>query len=161
MNKTIAQGSLDNLHDIIVPEAIGVFPLAPGWIVLGLLLLALLFHFVVQFYMQYKKSLYKREALLALEQYDKQNQEETVQLLSLAKRVGISAYGREEIAKLSGNSWWDFMEAHSKARVSMEIRETIAKLLYDNTYTLNSNDFTDIKSFVTLWIHTHKGISDV
>ena len=45
MNKTIAQASLDNLHDIIVPDGVGFFPPAPGWIVVGLLLLALLFHF--------------------------------------------------------------------------------------------------------------------
>ncbi len=30
MNQTIAEASLDNLHDIIIPPAIGFFPLAPG-----------------------------------------------------------------------------------------------------------------------------------
>ena len=48
MNKTIAEASLDNLHDIIMPDAVGLFPLAPGWVMVLLLLLALLFHFIFQ-----------------------------------------------------------------------------------------------------------------
>ena len=50
MNQTIAQASLDNLNDIIVPEAVGFLPLAPGWILVILLVLSLLFHFAYKAY---------------------------------------------------------------------------------------------------------------
>jgi len=161
MNQTIVEASLDHLHDIIVPEAVGYFPLAPGWVVLVLLALALLFHFAIQIYAKYKKSLYRREGLKELESFTEQSQEETVELLSLAKRVAIAAYGRETIAKLSADSWWDFMEKHSKVKVSSQLRKNIAKILYDKSYESNHQDYNAIKTFVTLWIKTHKGIKDV
>ena len=159
MNKTIAEASLDNLHDIIIPEAVGCLPPAPGWYMLGLLLLALLGHFVMNAYKRYKKSLYKREALVEVGRYKEESKEDMIHLLTLAKRVAITAYGREEIAKLSGDSWWDFMEQHSKAKVSKELRVQIAYLLYDRDYDHDSVDYPAIKNFVTLWIKTHK-VSD-
>jgi len=156
MNKTIAEASLDNLHDIIIPDAVGYLPPAPGWYVLGLLVLALLFHFSMGFYKRYKKSLYRREALDELGSYEEQGKEVTLHLLTLAKRVAITAYGREEIAKLSGDRWWDFMEQHSKVKVSKELRAQIANLLYNKAYDTNSVDYSATKDFVTLWIQTHK-----
>ena len=161
MNKTIAEASLDNFHDIIVADAVGYFPPAPGWYVLGLLVLALLFHFAIQTYAKYKKNLYRREALKELESFSEQSQEETVLLLSLAKRVAIAAYGRETIAKLSSDSWWDFMEEHSKVKVNKELRENIAKILYDKGYESKQSDSLAIKTFVTLWVKTHKGVENV
>ena len=161
MNKTIAEASLDNLHDIIVPEAIGYLPLAPGWYVVGLIVLALLFHFGMYFYKQYQESLYKREALVELAHYKAQGKDEVIKLLTLAKRVAISAYGREKIAKLSGESWWDFMEEHSKAKVNKALRVEIDNILYDKTYESNASDATSIRAFVTRWIKTHKVTKDV
>lgn len=159
MNKTIEEASLDNLHDIIVPDAVGLFPLAEGWYMVVLLCLALLFHVALRGYEQYKKTLYKREALREISTYSSESRETALALLALAKRVGIAAYGREEIAPLSGERWWDFMEIHSKVVVSKEIREDINSLLYDvNAHT---SDFYVIKSFVTLWIKTHKVSDDV
>ncbi len=161
MNKTIAEASLDNLHDIIVPEAVGFFPPAPGWVIVLLLLLALLLHFAIKAYKRYKKSLYGREALKESGTYRQQSKENAVALLSLAKRVAIAAYGREEVAKLYDDTWWDFMEKHSKVKVGREVREDIAKLLYDGSYTMNSVLQDNIIQFVTLWIKTHKVQSDV
>ena len=161
MNKTIAEASLDNLHDIIVPEAVGFFPPAPGWMIVLLLLLTLLFHYLVKAYRHYKRSLYRRQALEELGMYRQHSKKNASSLLMLAKRVGIAAYGREDIAKLYDDSWWDFMEKHSKAKVSPEAREGIAKLLYDESYTMNGELQDNIITFVTLWIKTHKGKSDV
>ena len=161
MNQTILDASLDNLNDIIIPQAVGYFPLAPGWYVVGLLVLSLLFHFLFLFFSTYKKNLYRREALEELEHFTKQNKEEAIELLSLAKRVAIVAFGRETIAKLSSTSWWDFMQEHSKVRVSSQLRENIEKILYDRGYECSSSDYTDIKTFVLLWIKTHKVIENV
>lgn len=161
MNKTIADGSLDNLHDIFVPDALGFFPLAPGWIMVLLLLMALLFHFSAQLYKHYIKSQYRRNALKELDAYKQQSKENAIALLSLAKRVAIAAYGREEVAKLYDDTWWDFMAKYSKVKVSTRSSEEIKKLLYDESYTMNSVLQDDIIKFVTLWIKTHKVASDV
>ena len=161
MNKTIQEASLDNLHDIIVPDAIGFFPLAPGWIIVGVLLLTLLFHFVVQAYKRYKKTLYKREALTELENYRDESKDDALALLKLARRVAIAAYGRGEIAGLSGDDWWEFMEQCSKVKVSRELRDEISTLLYDNTAQIDTKQFRLISSMVSVWIKTHQVSTNV
>ena len=96
-----------------------------------------------------------------LDSYKKQSKENAIASLSLAKRVAITAYGRENIAKLYDDTWWDFVEYHSKAKVSTQAREGIAKLLYDGSYALNTVLQDDIINLVTLWIKTHKVERDV
>jgi len=161
MNQTIAQASLDNLNDIIVPVAVGFFPLAPGWIILFFLALTLLFHSIFKAYKRYKKALYKREALKELESYTKESRDEIIALLMLAKRVAIAAYGRPQIAKLSGESWWNFMEQHSQVIVSKELRAELSDLLYDTAKQNDSSRHSALKDLVTLWIRTHKVSRDV
>lgn len=161
MNKTIAEASLDNLHDIIVPEAVGFFPPAPGWNIVLLLLLTLLFHFAIQAYKRYKKSQYRRKALKELDTCMQHSKKNAIALLSLAKRVAIAAYGRESIAKLYDDTWWDFIENHSKAKMGTQEREDIAKLLYDESYVMNTILQDKITKLVRLWIKTHKVERDV
>lgn len=161
MNKTIAEASLDNLHGIIVPDGVGFFPLAPGWYIVALLLFTLLFHFSVRRYKVYQKSQYKREALKELATYNKSGKEDVIALISLAKRVGLSAYGRNTVAKLSDDSWWDFIEQHSKAKVDSELRVALSKLLYDTSYRMDSALYDNTSAFVTAWIKTHKRGKDV
>ncbi len=161
MNKTIAEASLDNLHDIIVPEAVGFFPLAPGWYILLLLFLTLLFHFALKRYRIYQKEEYRREAFEALAKLQQKNRENALALLSLAKRVGISAYGREKIAILNGDEWWNFMENHSQAIVDPALRKEIQTLLYQDEAEFSEGTFDAVLSFVTEWIATHKVVKHV
>ena len=161
MNRTIAEASLDNLHDIIVPPAIGFFPLAPGWYIVLLLLLSLLFHFGYRYYQAYKKEQYRRDAQNELEALNDKNRENSIALLGLAKRVGISAYGRESIAKLYGNMWWDFMQNHSKVSVGLELRASIEKLLYNEDTAFDESVFDAVFLMVSQWIETHKVVPHV
>ena len=128
---------------------------------MALLFFALLFHFALRRYKQYKKSQYRREALKELVIYTQESRDHTIALLSLAKRVGIAAYGRKEVTKLSADSWWDFMENHSKVKVNTELREKIDKLLYDASYTMNSALYDNVEECVSLWIKTHRMGRDV
>ena len=160
MNRTLAEASLDNLHDIIVPEPIGIFPLAPGWTVLILLFLTLLFHFGWQKYTLYKKAQYRRDAIAELESLRENSMEDILSLLSLAKRVGISAYGRERIATLTEDAWWDFMQSHSKAEIQADLREQIDKVLYAEK-PLDDADYSALFLQIERWISTHRGAEDV
>ena len=103
-----------------------------------------------------RKSFYKREALKELENYSNEDREEILTLLTLAKRVAIAAYGRDQIAKLSGESWWDFMEKHSKVKINKRLRVELSDLLYDVSKQFESAQYDSVKEMVTLWIKTHK-----
>ena len=151
MNRTIAEASLDNLQDIIVPDAPGFFPLAPGWYVLLLILLTLLLHFSYRSFLAYRQNRYRREALAELPHTVTVNA-----LLSLAKRVALAAYGREKTATLSGSEWWTFMESHSDVKIASNLRETLEKSLYDPAYKGNKETEKEVAAFVKIWIETHK-----
>ena len=156
LNQTIAEASLDNLHDIIVPPAIGIFPLAQGWYIVLLLLLALLFHFAYKQYELYQKEQYRRDAKTELKALSSKNRANSIALLELAKRVAISAYSRESIAKLHGSEWWDFMQEHSKVVVSSELRTVIDKLLYEENVSSDETVFDSLYLMVSEWIKTHR-----
>ena len=161
MNKTIAEASLDKLHDIMLPDAVGFFPLAPGWYIALLLFLSLLFHFAYIRYKRYQADHYRREALSELTTLQQQSNENAIVLLSLAKRVGISAYGREEIAGLNEDAWWDFMQVHSAVQIESDMRSEIQKLLYTQAFDLDDELFDTVLMFVTQWIKTHKVADNV
>ena len=161
LNQTIAEASLDKLHDIIVPDAIGLFPPASGWYILLLLLLTLLFHFGYQKYKVYESEQYRRDAEKELEALNDKDRANTLALLDLAKRVALAAYGRETIAKLHGNLWWNFMEKYSKVSVSSELRSSIEKFLYEEGVALDEGIFDAIFLMVSQWIKTHKAVPHV
>ncbi len=151
MNQTIAEASLNNLQDIIVPDAPGFFPLAPGWYVVLLILFTLLLHFAYRSFLSYRENQYRRDALAELPHTL------TVKgLLSLAKRVALSAYGREQTAILSGDEWWTFMESHSDVKIASDLRETLEKSLYDPAYKANKETEKAVASLVKVWIKTHR-----
>ncbi len=152
INATIAQASLDNLHDIIVPDAIGVFPLASGMLIILLLSLSLLFHFIVLAYKHYRANQYKRDSLDELQKVSFASRENLLTILSLAKRVGIFVYGRERVASLSGKSWWAFMQEHSKAKIDKNLQNEIDSFLYDDTKLIDEKGFRVVFRFVKSWI---------
>lgn len=156
INKTIEQASLDNLHDIVPLEEIGFFPLAPGWFILFALLLTIIFHLSIKIYKYYKNTRYRREAKKELNIYKKVSNENSILLLSLAKRVGITAYTRKAVAHLSTNQWWDFIELNSKVKINSALRQEINLLLYDSTFIIDASLYKKLKKLIKLWIISHR-----
>lgn len=147
--QTKIDASLDNLQDIITPEPIGLFPLAEGWYILFFILLAALFYFFMIWYSQYKRDLYRREALKELSRSSS-----TMELLTLAKRVAISAYGRDAVAMLNGDVWWDFMQNNSELNIDKTLRDELEKVMFIEGYELK--DSRHFFSMIELWIATHR-----
>ena len=143
---------INNLHDIITPEPIGIYPFANGWVILILIALSLLLSYSINRYSKYKKNRYRREAKKEWKSLKKAK--DTKALLSLNKRVAISAYGRDEVAILSGNEWWDFMQSHSSVKLDNDIRELIDDILYSQR-ELTHKEIDTITLISKEWIDTH------
>ena len=151
-------GSLDLMHDILVPPAISFFPMASGWyLVLGLFL-AFSLHKGLQAYRGYKSNLYRREALEELAQLKKSTEnKKPVLLLALMKRVALQHFGRDKVAALSHDAWWDFMELHSKVKVDAPLRTYTQKVLYDSNVKHDSKRIQELENLTSAWIKTHQG----
>ena len=109
------------LKDIHLPDAISWWPLAPGWWVLMLCILALLCLLFVliravrryrhkrQPYRQASQVLLKIRATFVLDQ-DKMHLLQ--QLSALLRQVAISYFGRTQVAGLTGQHWLQFLDTH-------------------------------------------------
>jgi hypothetical protein len=104
------------INDIHLPEAIGWWPLAPGWWVVVCLLLAVM---VFLFWRWRKQQHSAREGMLEMalrelerlpRQYGKDSKTLLRELSVLLRRVAISRYGRQQVSGLTGMQWVEFLD---------------------------------------------------
>lgn len=151
-------GSLDLMHDIVVLPAFSLWPLATGWYLVLALLLAFVLHKGLQMYRAYQRNLYKREALAELTGLNKSSEDEkTALLLALMKRVALQHFGRDKVAALSHDAWWDFMESNSKVKVDDTLRTYTQAVLYDADVKHDSKNIQKLEGITATWIKTHQG----
>lgn len=107
---------LSQLRDIHLPAPISWWPPAPGWWLLAVLVVAILFGL----YFLYRRRLrndWRRSALAELTRLRQQYQAQPTsaqiivsELSVLLRRVAISCFPREEVAMLSGDKWLAFLD---------------------------------------------------
>ena len=115
--KSSDPASLQNLNDIVLPEAAAWWPLASGWyFLLGLLLIFLVW--LIYTSIQHRiKNRYRRAALhqlqLLTQEINKTDKRDSVlrQIPILLKRTALTAYPRRQLASLTGKSWHAFLNS--------------------------------------------------
>ena len=104
------------LRDLHLPEAIGWWPLAPGWwgvIALAVLMLIVLFRYVMK---RRARSAARRHALKQLERYcrDYTRHRNAVQmsteLSELLRRTMLAYAPRADVAGLTGEAWLQWLD---------------------------------------------------
>lgn len=103
--------TLDQLRPLHLPEAIGWWPLAPGW--WGLLILVIL---IIGLWLWW----HHRQALLrtalkeldAIQNAELNNADFATRLNQLLRRVALANYPSQEVASLNGDNWLKFLDAH-------------------------------------------------
>lgn len=147
--------SLDNFHDVILPEPVALFPLAEGWYMLLSLFFALLLYFGVKQLRIFSHNRYKREALSALKKINKEsdNALKYKSLLHLLRQTAIVTYGRQHIASLDGDAWWSFLNATGPFFITLH-QKAAAALLYEEK--VPTNETTDSFALACKkWIQKH------
>lgn len=118
--KDLAQdpASLDRLHDIVVPEPVSWWPLAPGWYVLGGLLVFLFAVFIWSIVDRRLTNRYRRAGLRELAELEAlPNESQTLpRLAALVKRVALAAFPREQVASLAGADWLTFLDSKAATK---------------------------------------------
>jgi len=107
--------SLQNLNDIVLPEPVHWWPLASGWYVLMGLLLVILVWLIQRSIKSWMNNSYRRAALSQLKLltediHNDQNRDSALRKIPvLLKRTALSVYPRRQLASLTGNNWYDFL----------------------------------------------------
>lgn len=125
---TAANTVLNQLRDIHLPQEVSIWPIAPGWYCLGLIILLLVlasFYFWRQF--QQKRRLKQaiiKEILAIKIAYEKKqySAHAAAQALSIVmRRLLLEAHPREEVASIQGQRWLQFFDEQAFAKKVMEL----------------------------------------
>jgi hypothetical protein len=95
---------LSNLRDIVVPSAVSWWPPAPGWWMVGAVLVIAAGFALAAAVRHHQRSAYRREALQALETA------QPADISAILKRAALAAFPREQVASLSGPAWLAFLD---------------------------------------------------
>lgn len=122
------------LHPLRAPEPLPWWPPAPGWWVLGGLLLALLAWAAWYGWRRYRSNQYRRSARIGVQAIiarhaDHGDGARTLgELNSLLKAVALRSCPRAEVASLNGERWREFLNQDlEQARSALRFPEAIAR----------------------------------
>jgi hypothetical protein len=146
-------GSLSNLHDLVSLPSIPFWPPAPGWFVLGVLIICGLLWGLWQFIKTWRKNAYRREALSLLKALPAEPAS-LLQIDELLKRVALSVWPREQVASLSGQDWLQFL---NQSAPEVKFLDRGGRILAEASY-LPEPPPGDIASLIKLaeqWVCQH------
>lgn len=157
--------SLSNLHDIIVPDPVSLWPLAPGWYVLAWILLIALAFWAWSRLRRWRQNRYRRMALTELDQLEAAVKDPSRrvsalgELPALVKRVALAAWPRERVASLSGPALLAFLDQTGRTQMfQLGAGKSLAVLAYDaqTVAALDNAHIAPLFSAVREWIKQHK-----
>jgi len=161
--------SLQNLHDVIEPAAVGFWPPADGvWIFVGLALLWALVGGVIAWF-RYRQNAYRRAGMRELVKIraglGAQGGEKSAVLAVsvLLKRVALTAYSREKVASLSGEKWLSFLDATMTGGQFATTGKLLSEGIYQPVGGVKEISTRHVEKLCTLagkWIQEHPSVLD-
>ncbi|MFT3823725.1 MAG: DUF4381 domain-containing protein [Chitinophagaceae bacterium] len=142
---------------LIEPADYGFSFGAPGWYVLGVLLLLVLGVIAWLVIRYYQRNLYRKHALQALMQSETIKEADTALLYEanmLMKRIAMSKYGRSNTASIRNKEWIGFL---NKTAGRQLFTDADARLLPGELYGNDNN--SSVADFVVKtkeWIRGHR-----
>ena len=161
--------SLSNLHDIVDPPTIALWPPAPGLVLLGMLILLWAAVALVLWWRHWQRNAYRREALadmtaIAARIRSPQTRAVGLQQLSvLLKRVALAAHPRADVASLTGDEWDTFLDQHIGENLFRKgPGQVLAAAMNDPDPGdgLTSADYDRLIQAVRRWINGHRTAAD-
>ncbi len=138
---------LDMLKPIPEPHPISMVPATPGWIWLGLALLALVLWLAFRARQRWQANAYRRAALAQLDAAG----DDPLAIATILRRTALAAFPRGEVASLTGPDWLDFLDRTGKGGFVSEAGEVLIRAPY-RSEPANPEAARLARS----WIRTHK-----
>ena len=160
-------GSLQALNALkpnIVPQPVGLWPMAAGWWGVAILSLALVGGVVWLLWRRFRRRRYRRIGRKQLSsvwsRFERHKQIETLlhECNHLLKMTALQAFPRQQIAQLNGQRWIAFLVStlpNSKQRISFN--ETITSTLKAGLYKKEARAINphSLRQAIDLWIRKH------
>lgn len=140
--------SLQNLHDIVVPDAVSWWPLATGWWVTIVLVLLLVVTLSIRRFKKWRANAYRRAALAELG-----SARSTTDIAAVLRRTALAIAPRDVVAGLHGEAWADWLGDQAPVPIPEPVRGFLTDSIYDPSRT--SPDPGALRDFTRDWIRTH------
>lgn len=151
---------LARLADVITPEAVSYIPQTTAWYVLAAVLLLVFSAVSWRLAAQYRANRYRREALAALIEIERQsatNNNCEAQVAALLRRTALSTYPRASVASLHGDTWLVFLDhSYGGKEFSDGPGRVIADTPYQPAHLPSSHDRAGLLQVARNWVREHR-----
>lgn len=149
-------GSLQDLNPIVLPDPVGLLPLAPGWQLLLAVIAALALWQAWKYWLKRRANVYRREALRELDQVTHPQA-----IPDLLKRAALSAYRRQDIAALTGTDWHRFLDRSAgMTQFGKDCGQWLDQAAYGDP-SLTAQQFTALRGATKTWLIQHHELPPV
>ena len=133
--------SLSKLHDIVMPEPVSWWPLAPGvWVLVGFAVVVILV-MTWRFYRSRQSNAYRRAGLALLADAGTAHD-----ISVILKRVALVVFPREHVASLYGQEWIAFLN------------QTCPRCDFSSLLDKQSAP-DDLANLASIWINDHQSVT--
>jgi hypothetical protein len=151
--------ALGEFVEVVPPDPVSWMPQTAGWLWLGLALLAILLRYGWKKLRLWYGNRYRREAVVRL-RHLRHNLDRTSvvsELNRLLKLVALVAYSREKVARLSGESWAEFLNRQCEVPVFSD--EQLGLLATGSYQTVGIDDVAaqGLVDASLQWVLDHRG----
>jgi hypothetical protein len=153
--------ALANLKPLIAPAAISWWPPAPGWWILGAILLVALVGLAVwawKRWCHYRDTRYQREALELLSTVTEQEPEKQLQeVAAILRRAAICAWGREHAGTQNWNQIINMPRTRDGKKIPPALDENSLQLLTDHLYRQeipSAVAMQNLRTQASVWLKT-------
>ena len=144
-----AATSLDRLHNIVLPPEVSWWPLAPGWYVVGGILLLVVIVLIYRARNRWLANAYRRAALLELASVD-----DTAGIAELLRRTALANTSRTVIAAKTGATWLDWLESQCRKSMPETVREQLTSGVYSRH--VKPDELGELRDYAAYWIRRHQ-----
>ena len=139
---------LDMLEPVPDPAPISLIPQTPGWVVLGIVVLGLIFWIARRITSRRQARAYRRAALVELAGAN----DDVARIATVLRRTALAGFPRAEVAGLTGVDWLNFLDQSYDGK---GFSGDAGQVLLTAPYRENTADpaFTDL---ARKWITTHR-----
>jgi len=149
---------LAQLQDIKLPDPISSMPIAPGYWIVAAFIIVIAIWLGYQLYKKYQYHAPRRQALAMLNQYDINDDGFAAQVNSLLKRTAMTYLPRENLAKLNGQPWFDWLDTRLPGKQQQIIGHLLVKRHQASGLTFDEKQ--QLASLAKAWLSNKQAFSD-
>ena len=161
--ETFGNYALVDFVEVVSPAAISWLPQTAGWLWLAALLLALALYYGWRKLQRWYRNRYRREAAARLQRLAETGAQDNwlVELNKLLKLTALAGFSREQVARLSGQEWVDFLNQHcASPPFSEDQAALLARGVYENVDVADGRRQA-LYAASRNWVLRHEGPTDV